>query len=226
MGDWAICRLGDQEERLSSHSYGAAHARARVPQAIIRRYPGEEIGICAPRLCDGKRRTGVRGGRKGMRAAAAGMAGVLAVLAMATMVPAGRAQSKARSADMAGIEKLHEADKEATLAHDRDQLLALWTEDGVALQVGQPPMVGKTAIRAAMDENFRQYPGMKVLKYSTDIRDVQVSGDAAYEWGFFEVTGKVTAAGAASTFKARMLRVMRRQVDGSWKFARVMWMPE
>jgi len=151
---------------------------------------------------------------------------VAMVLVSFAIAPAAEAQSRARSADLAAIERLHEADKEATLAHDETQLLALWTEDGVALQPGQPPMVGKTAIRMAMDENFRQFPQLKVLKYSADVRDVQVSGDVAYEWGFFEVTGKVSANEQASTFKARMLRVMRRQVDGSWKFARVMWMPE
>jgi uncharacterized protein (TIGR02246 family) len=157
-----------------------------------------------------------------MRAAAVGLIVMAAVLA-----PAGaKAQSRARSADMAAIEKLHEADAAATLAHDREQLLALWAEDGVALQPGQPPMVGKAAIRAAMDENFRLYPQLKVLKYSADVRDVQVSGDIAYEWGFFEATGKVSATAEASSFRARMLRVLRRQVDGSWKFARVMWMPE
>jgi len=43
----------------------------------------------------------------------------------------------------AGIEQLHKDDIAATLARDAEALTALWADDGVLLQPGIPPIIGK-----------------------------------------------------------------------------------
>ena len=109
---------------------------------------------------------------------------------------------------------------------DVDKLTNLWVEDGVLLGQGDEPLVGKAAIEASLKQNFAAHPNMKVLKYVPKITDLQVVADAAYEWGSFEATHQLSADSKPVTFRARFLRVMRLQTDGSWKFVRVMWNTE
>jgi ketosteroid isomerase-like protein len=54
-----------------------------------------------------------------------------------------------------------------------------------------------------------------------EIQDLQIAGDWAFEWAYFSYKEN-TAEGKVSTGQGKVLRVLHRQVDGSWKFARVM----
>jgi len=126
----------------------------------------------------------------------------------------------------AGIEKLHKDDITATIARDVDALTALWDDDAVLLQPGTPPIVGKAAFHDFVKQALAKSPAVKVVKYAPDIHDIQVAGNVAYEWGYFDTTQKSFEQQAPESLRAKLLRVMRRQPDGSWKFARVMWLPD
>lgn len=126
----------------------------------------------------------------------------------------------------AGIRKLCQQDIVATVSMDVGKLTDLWADDGVLLGQGDKPLVGKPAIQASLKQNFAANPTMKVLKYVPEITDVQVVGDVAYEWGFFEATHQVSADSPPASFRARFLRVMKLQSDGTWRFVRVMWNTE
>jgi ketosteroid isomerase-like protein len=54
-----------------------------------------------------------------------------------------------------------------------------------------------------------------------EIQDLQIAGDWAFEWAYFSLKEN-TAEGKVSTGQGKVLRVLHRQPDGSWKFARVM----
>ena len=69
-------------------------------------------------------------------------------------------------------------------------------------------------------------PTVKVLKYAPDIRDVQVAGNVAFEWGYFDVVQRSSDQQAPESLHAKLLRVMKQERDGSWKFTRVMWLPD
>ena len=103
------------------------------------------------------------------------------------------------------------------------QLVALWSDDGVLISPGDKPLVGKAAIQASLTQNFAKNPTMKVLKYEPEVKDLQLAGDVAYEWGYFTATHQACATSKPFTFRARFLRVIRLQPNGSWKFVRVMW---
>ena len=91
-------------------------------------------------------------------------------------------QRYAHKADLAAIEKLHQADIDATLTQDPKKLIDLWAEDAVAFYPGSPPAVGKQAI-GAHNEKFRvQHPGLKVLSYTSKYKNLQVEGGLACEW--------------------------------------------
>ena len=125
-----------------------------------------------------------------------------------------------------GIEKLHKDDITATLARSADALTALWDDDAVLLQPGIPAIIGKAAFHNFIKQALAMSPSVKVVKYVPDIRDIQVAGDVAYEWGYFDTAQKSSEQQAPESLRAKLLRVMKRQADGSWKFTRVMWLPD
>jgi uncharacterized protein (TIGR02246 family) len=85
-------------------------------------------------------------------------------------------------ADLAAIEEVNQEDIEATLTQDPKRLIDLWAEDAVAFYPGSPPAVGKQAIGAANEKFHAQYPGLKVLSYTSKYKNLQVEDDLACEW--------------------------------------------
>ena len=74
--------------------------------------------------------------------------------------------------------------------------------------------------------NIEQSASVKVLRYAPEIRDIQVEGDVAYEWRYFDSTVRASDLDPPTEFRARFVRILRRQPDGSWRFLRVLWSPE
>ena len=156
------------------------------------------------------------------------MTKMISILAISLFAAASTWSAYGQNSDAipAGIEKLHKDDITATIARDVDALTALWDGDGVLLQPGTPPIVGKPAFHDFMKQALANSPSVKVVKYVPEIHDIQVAGNVAYEWGYFDVAQKSLQQEAPESRRAKLLRVMRRQPDGSWKFTRVMWLPD
>ena len=145
--------------------------------------------------------------------------GVLAIPACNTH----HASRPPTDAELRGIQKLHQQDIAATLSGMPDALANLFTKDAVLLEPGSPPVIGKAAILA---ENIREKaarPQARVLSYKPEIKDIQVFGDAAFEWTYFKTSFQESEQGEVKSFQGRALRVIKREPDGSWKFTRVMW---
>src|SRR5215471_13741177 len=122
--------------------------------------------------------------------------------------------------DMAGIERLHEQDKEATLSDSADQLAKLWDKDAVRFLVDRPAEIGAAVIYAD-DKQWEMSSGReRTLCYDMEVQDIQIAGDWAFEWAYF--SGKSEKADKVSIFYGKGMRVMKRQPDGTWRFARVM----
>jgi ketosteroid isomerase-like protein len=128
-------------------------------------------------------------------------------------------QNDTHAADLAGIEKLHHQDIEATLSQDPKALTDIWTEDAVRFSAGKPPVVGKQAIAADNQKGLAPYPGFKVLSYVPKFENIQIQDDLAFEWFGANATFKLSPDSQPGALNAKGLRVMRRQGDGSWKFA-------
>ena len=125
--------------------------------------------------------------------------------------------------DMAAIEKLHAQDIAATLSGDPVALTELWTDDGVRLQQGQPVDIGKQAIRATNERLKAAHPGMRVVSYVPEISDVTITDGWAFEWGYFTASYVESAGEEETRIRARVVRILKRQADGSWKGALGMW---
>jgi len=119
--------------------------------------------------------------------------------------------------DIAAIEKAHQDDIEATLTQDPKKLIDLWAEDGVRFNPGSPPAVGKQAI-GAENEKFRaQYPGLKVLSYTSKYKNLQVEDGVACEWFEKEAQYKLSPEAPPASWHAKGLLVLKRQSDGRWR---------
>jgi uncharacterized protein (TIGR02246 family) len=125
-----------------------------------------------------------------------------------------------RSADLAAIEKLHRADVQATLTQDPNELINLWSDDCVKLGVPGPAIIGKKGIQEVYGKFRAEHPDFKVLKYAPEIQDLQVADGWAIEWVYYEATFKMSAKDDPVSMRRKDLRVLKRQSDGSWKFAR------
>ena len=130
--------------------------------------------------------------------------------------PAGSSQDKI------AIERLHEQDIAATLTDNADELAKLWDEDAVRLQANAPAEVSKAIIYANDKRWQTNLHGGKTVSYKPDIKDLQIVDGWAFEWDTFEVVYKESEQGKPVTIHGKALRVLKRQPDGSWKFARVM----
>jgi ketosteroid isomerase-like protein len=125
------------------------------------------------------------------------------------------------AADLAGIEKLRRADIDATLTEDPAALNTLWSDEGVNLQVPGAPVVGIKALKEFYEKFRVEHPEFKVLKYSPDFRDLQIVDGWAIEVVDANATFKMSANDDPVTVQQKLLRVLKRQSDGSWKFALV-----
>jgi ketosteroid isomerase-like protein len=131
----------------------------------------------------------------------------------------GMLERRTHAADFAAIEKLHQKDIEVTLPQDPKGLIDIFTEDAVRFAPGKPPVVGKQAIQADNEKGRAEYPGFKVLSYAPKYRNIQIEDGLACEWFEVEAKFKLSPEGPPDSLHDKGLRVMRRQSDGSWKFA-------
>jgi ketosteroid isomerase-like protein len=123
--------------------------------------------------------------------------------------------------ERAAIEKLHRLDIEATLSDKADRLVELWDRDAVRLGDHGPAEVGRGTIYAD-DKQWEARNTGRSLAYKPDVKDLQIVGDWAFEWGYFEASSIDSPNAIPETVHGKQLRILKRQADGSWKFSRVM----
>ena len=123
------------------------------------------------------------------------------------------------AADLAAIEKLHQVDIEFTRSQDYKRLMDIWSEDAVRFMPGSPPDVGKQAILADNEKFAAEYPGFKVLRYAAKYKNIQIEDGLACEWGEHESQFKMSPDTPPVSWHGTGFHVLKRQSDGSWKFA-------
>jgi ketosteroid isomerase-like protein len=139
--------------------------------------------------------------------------------------PAAAAGSdRGRDADLAAIEKLRQQDIAATLSRDPVALTDLWTDDAVRLGQGRPAEVGKQAIRES-NERWSARPGVKVLTYVPETKDLTIWDGWAVEWGYFTGSYVESPGGEPKRIRGTRLMLLKKLPDGSWKCFRGMGGP-
>src|SRR5438045_4366650 len=143
---------------------------------------------------------------------------IVGSLAASAAIAAFAYQNNSAEQTPIGIEQLHQLDVESTLSDKADELAKLWDSEAVRIEPGRAAEVGKPEIYANDKRWESKADRPKTLCYKSEIKDVQIVGDWAFEWGYFSYKDSSNP----KPMRGKVLRVMKRQTDGSWKFARVM----
>ncbi len=61
------------------------------------------------------------------------------------------------------------------------------------------------------------------MSYAPEIKEVKIAEGWAFELYNFEAGIKMPPEGNPLTIRGKGLGVLRRQSDGSWRFARIIW---
>lgn len=114
--------------------------------------------------------------------------------------------------DAAAIREMVDTHIQSILDHNPDGFLATCTDDITFLPPELPPLVGREACRAFLED----FP--TPATFTSKIEDVEGNGDLAF------ARGSATATfddGTDTTLT--WLGIHRRQPDGSWRMARDIW---
>ncbi|MDZ7757161.1 YybH family protein [Rhodohalobacter sp.] len=118
--------------------------------------------------------------------------------------------------DIAEINELREKELEAVLAGNVDSLMAIRTDDFIAMLPGMPAIKGKEAVREVLTGMFGQ---MEEFEHNTISEEVIVSGDWAFHRGTYTDRVTLKSGGETMAFEGKFLWILQRQEDGSWKYA-------
>lgn len=122
-----------------------------------------------------------------------------------------------RTDDEQAIRKLTEDWLAAIRAKDIPGLAGMVTDDAVFLPSGLPPIRGKQAVETMYRSFFPQFSS---VEQTVSIEELEVVGDWAFVWGTEKFTLVPQAGGAPIEMQGKGMSLLKRQPDGSWKFAR------
>ena len=120
--------------------------------------------------------------------------------------------------DLRAIEAINQRDVQFALAGDSAGMMSQWTDDIVLLPSAGPILRGRSVIAEAL--RGRESP--EILGYVLDIQEVKVLGDHAYQWGTYHYAMRPHKGGATVRTSGKLMRILQRQPDGSWKIYRGM----
>jgi ketosteroid isomerase-like protein len=96
-------------------------------------------------------------------------------------------------------------------------MMSQWTDDIVLVQPAGPILSGRSAAAHALLEAAK---AVEILEWVFDFQEIKVCGDHAFEWGTYRGTMRPRAGGDAIRTNGKLLRILQRQSDGSWKVHR------
>lgn len=112
----------------------------------------------------------------------------------------------------------------ASGGHDVEDIISYWSTDAVVAPPGQPPIVGRDALRKYVQDSF-QIPGFNITWEAT--ADPQFSEDLsmAYMWARNQVSFD-GADGKRVVMHGRAVTIWRHESDGQWRCTADMWNDE
>jgi uncharacterized protein (TIGR02246 family) len=130
-----------------------------------------------------------------------------------------------KSAARKAIERLHRRDMRASAAGDFAALRALVDDNAVMLPPGGAPQRGAKDFDAAFERLNNSPRTHEVIEYRLEFEEVKIFGNYAVEWGAIRGATRELATGRVHQSEYHVMRVLRRQSNGSWKIYRSIWAP-
>jgi ketosteroid isomerase-like protein len=123
--------------------------------------------------------------------------------------------------DLRAIHALNRHDVDSVLAGDISAIASQWTDDFVTLS-SRATIRGKAANLALVEASAGQMNAFEPVDYVVEFEEITISGEFAYEWGTYRGSARPRAGGEAMSYRGKLLRILQRQSDGSWKMHRTM----
>ena len=118
--------------------------------------------------------------------------------------------------DQDRIRSLSQAWIEAMRAKDIDRVLSMIEDNAVFLPPGSPPVRGRDEVTKMLHTFYSRCNPEQSIAFG----EIQICGDWAFTWGQETMTATPVSGGPPLTMRGHGLSILRRQPDGSWKFAR------
>ena len=124
--------------------------------------------------------------------------------------------------DLAAINSLRDEWIAAVNADDLEAQLAAYADDFVLMPFDGNAIVGKAAVREAAEQAAQGEASERLAEFSLSIDELVVAGDWAFERGTSRI---VLSGGEGETIEdsGKGITIYRRQSDGSWKMARLIF---
>ncbi len=121
--------------------------------------------------------------------------------------------------DRVAIEALVAAWDANINAADVDALVASFTDDALRMAPNGPTLVGKEAIRAALQAEF----DVNTIETVGVAEEIRVVEDWAFVRGTYSDTVTPKAGGDPTQVEGQFVSIVHRQADGAWKWHRDIW---
>jgi ketosteroid isomerase-like protein len=150
-----------------------------------------------------------------------------AIRSFLLLVSAGLIGCKQSQPDLAAEkEALLQADREwstAAATPNVDSVLSFWSDDAIVIPPGQPPVMGKEALRG-MVTSMMKIPGFAIA-WQSDSVTVSADGSMAYMLGVNQVSMS-DDKGQVVTTHGRGVTVWRKDATGRWRCVVDVWNDE
>ena len=116
-------------------------------------------------------------------------------------------------ADTAAVNDIWDQYSSSLNSGDIDLWMSLWTDNGVQMPPGEPPVIGKDQIRARNKAVLDQF----TFNMGITNEEVGVAGDWAFARGTYKATLTPQQEGEATFVDGKYMTILERQPDGGWK---------
>ena len=127
--------------------------------------------------------------------------------------------------DLRAIEALNQHDVDAVLSSDVDALISQWTDDFVVITQGSI-VRGRDANAALMEPAREMANQLEPIEHVLDFEETIVAGDYAFQGGTVRSSSRARVSGEVFSGGGKLMRILQRQPDGSWKMHRTMTIPD
>ena len=81
---------------------------------------------------------------------------------------------------------------------------------------------GRSANAALLEPVREMASQLETMEHVLDFEETVVAGDYAFQWGTFRSGSRTRASGEVFSGGGKLMRILQRQPDGSWKMHRTM----
>lgn len=120
--------------------------------------------------------------------------------------------------DINAIRELHAKTETAVFLNNWDDVLKYYTDDAIQIAPRERPVIGKKEIANRLYQLKFDF-----LERDNVIQEINGNNDIAYYWSTLTQKIQKENSDSVSVSGARMLRILKKQEDGTWLVSHDIW---